>query len=95
MRYKYFEDLEHNYHNTQVCRFFLSVTNQRVIKSNEPKRNYSIEKSPTLEVQRFSDSQEIPLILWNLKVRYRIRMCPRPVPILRQLDSVHTPHTTL
>ena len=53
-----------------------------------------MEQGPSWEANWFAVSQEIPRILWNTKVHYRIHKCPPPVPILSQLNSFHTPHLT-
>ena len=45
-------------------------------------------QSPSWEANWFAASLEIPRILWNPKVNYRIYKCPPPVPILSQLDPI-------
>ena len=48
-----------------------------------------MEQSPSWEADQFSASQEIPCILWNPKVNYRIYKSPPPIPILSQINLIH------
>ena len=52
---------------------------------------FPIVQSPCWEANQFSASQEIPRILENPNVHYRIHKRPPPVLTLSQLDPVHNP----
>ena len=79
--------------NVQLLHVIYLWTCHLIIQQNRFKtlNTYSLQQSPSWEANQFSASQEIPRILWNPKVHYRIHKSPSPVPILNQTDLAHAP----
>jgi len=67
---------------------FLPSIHPSIHLSNRPTN--SMLQNTSLEANSHSATQEIPHLLWYVKIYYHICKCPPLVPILRQMHPVHT-----
>jgi hypothetical protein len=85
-----FEYIQHHVEKPPVSNVQIPVYIHTYIRVVTFLLTYSMEQSPFWKANWFAASQGITRILWNPKVHYHIHKCSPSVPVLSQLDPVHT-----
>jgi hypothetical protein len=76
----------------RVCQLMaqLNIDRSETGRSAQCAAHSLMELSRSWEAANYAASQQIPSILWNSKVRFRVHMSPPLVPILSHISPIHT-----